>query len=77
MEWALGDYRPQYADEKENARSALYAIVNCSSNCLMPPNWREVQEDCERILSNSRGRASLGDAIAVATSKDDPQGANN
>ena len=42
----------------------------------MPPNWEEIQDDCERILTRGRGPL-LADVVAVAASKDDPQGANN
>lgn len=76
MEWALADYRPQIADEKANALSSLHAILNCSSNGLMPPNWKEIQDDCERILFGT-SPPSLGDMIATAVAKNDPQGANN
>lgn len=76
MEWALADYRPQIADEKANAICSLQAILNCSSNSLMPPNWKEVQEECEQILLGERSPL-IADAVAAAVFKSNPDAANN
>jgi SpoVK/Ycf46/Vps4 family AAA+-type ATPase len=50
MEWALKDYIPQRADNKEIAEMALISIENCSSQSLLPSNYKELEKQYSKYF---------------------------
>lgn len=82
--WAIGDYIPQRLGREQIDEMTLAAIKECSSNEMLPDNWREIVND---IYERRRGvsavsrpeaaREKVESALAVAISKSDPEGANN
>mgnify|MGYP003396061184 CR=1 FL=1 len=51
MEWAIKDYIPPRSDYAEVARMSLLALLECSSQSLMPDNWQELASRYAEILT--------------------------
>ena len=55
MEWALIDYKPQVYDRGETLRMSLLALVECSSQSLLPDNWEETSQKMQKELFGGNG----------------------
>jgi len=59
MVWACADYRPRLLDQKMIAQMNLLSILECSSNSLLPDNWKQVEnESCEVLGIKNSGDAT-------------------
>lgn len=54
MKWAIQDYIPQRADQKDIAKMALISIESCSSNSLLPENWKDLQKQYQEAMKKEK-----------------------
>ena len=52
MEWGHDDYRLPVVDKKTVAVMTLLALLECSSNDLMPSGWKKIGEDFAKELES-------------------------
>lgn len=58
MEFALSDYKQQALDRPTQLRMTILALLECSSQSLMPDNWQEIIADHIEELTGVRPRVA-------------------
>ncbi|MEK7192002.1 MAG: ATP-binding protein [Patescibacteria group bacterium] len=65
MDWACEDYRPQVSDWPQVMRMSLLALVECSSESLMPDNWKEIAGEYIYQLTGQRSKFDDGNEASI------------